>query len=66
MRSKNVGVVAMTMEDVMRPREQGEQVVSHVLEDAKEPAPDFDAMQRFISAANPSRVPHLAQDDTDR
>lgn len=43
-----VNAVGMTLKDVLRPKEVGEQVVSHVLEDAREPSPDFEAIRRMI------------------
>jgi hypothetical protein len=49
-----------TLEDLLRPREVGERVTSHVLEEAKQPAPDFDAMRRVLSDRTPS-APDSAQ-----
>lgn len=45
-----------TLGDLLRPREIGEQVVSHVLEDAKQPTPDFEAMRRMLSEQAPADV----------
>lgn len=39
----------MSLKDFLRPREIGEQVVSHVLENVREPAPDFEAMRLAVS-----------------
>jgi len=44
-----VNATGMSLEDLLRPREVGVPVVSHVLENATEPTPDFDAMQLAIS-----------------
>ena len=38
----------MAPADYLRPVEVGEIVVSHVLEDVREPEPDFDAMKRLL------------------
>lgn len=53
MKSLHMNAVAMTLKDVLRPKEVGEQVVSHVLEDVREPMPDFEAMRRVL-ADNPN------------
>lgn len=57
-------VTAMTLKEVLRPKEVGEQVVSHVLPDVKEPKPDFDAMKRVLTES-PSQPPRKPQEDDD-
>ena len=37
-----------TFREALNPKEVGEQLVSHVLPAAKEPAPDFEAMNRLL------------------
>jgi hypothetical protein len=49
MRAQNFSAAAMTVRDVLKPKETGRQVVSHVLENVKEPQPDFEAMKRILS-----------------
>jgi hypothetical protein len=46
----HVSSVGMTLQDILRTREVGEQVVSHVFENVREPEPDFEAMKRAITA----------------
>ena len=45
----------MTLKEVLRPKEAGEPVVLHVLPDAQEPKPDFDAMKRILTESSPPR-----------
>ena len=54
---------AMTLKEVLRPKEVGEQVVSHVLPDAREPKPDFDAMKRLLTEPPPAPPPKAPEDD---
>jgi hypothetical protein len=56
--------VGMTPEDYLRPTAVGEPVVSHVLEDAKEPEPDFEAMRKLLSESPSAPKPPAASDDT--
>jgi hypothetical protein len=51
MRPAKAAIAEVSMEDLLRSREVGTPVVSHVLEDVSEPKPDFKAMQRTISGA---------------
>ena len=53
MNSAHSRAVGMTLKDVLRPKESGEQVVLHVLPDAQEPKPDFDAMRRILTESSP-------------
>ena len=55
--------VAMTLKEVLRPKEVGEQVVSHVLPDAREPKPDFDAMKRILTESPPLPPRKAPEDD---
>jgi hypothetical protein len=43
----------MAPANYLRPVEVGEMVVSHVLEDVREPVPDFDAMRRVLGEPDP-------------
>jgi hypothetical protein len=54
MTTHNFSAVAMTIQEVLRPKEVGEQVVSHVLENVRQPEPDFEAMKRILSAPLPA------------
>jgi hypothetical protein len=45
--------------DYLRPTEVGEIVVSHVLEDVRDPEPDFEAMRRMLGEP----VPQTGRDD---
>lgn len=59
---KHLNIGAVPLRDILWPAEVGEQVVSHVLPDAKEPQPDFQAMQRIIGQAHPMQpVPEVAE-----
>ena len=54
--------IALTkLEDVLKPKAQGEPVNVHVVEFVAEPRPDFSAMQRTIESTSdqppPSREP---------
>jgi hypothetical protein len=49
MRAQHFSAAAMTIQDVLKPKETGRQVVSHVLENVKELQPDFEAMKRILS-----------------
>ena len=49
--------VALTPDEYLRPATQGEPVVSHVLENAKEPEPDFEAMRKLLSEPTPAPQP---------
>lgn len=49
MKHLHINAVAATLKDVLRPKEVGEQVVSHVLDDVREPSPDFEAMKRALA-----------------
>lgn len=40
--------VGMSLDEIFRPKEVGKPVVSHVLENAQEPPPDFEAMRRAV------------------
>jgi hypothetical protein len=40
--------LAMAPADYLRPAEVGEMVVPHVLDDVREPEPDFEAMRRLV------------------
>lgn len=51
----NTNAVGVTLKELLQTREVGEQVVSHVLEDAPEPTPDFDAMKKAIAEPAPAR-----------
>jgi hypothetical protein len=63
MNAANAITVAMTLKEVLRPREVGEQVVSHVLPDVKEPKPDFDAMKRLLTESSPLPPRKAGEDD---
>ena len=65
MKISHLDGVGMTLKDVLRNREVGEQVISHVLEDAKEPTPDFEAMKKALSESAPARNAP-AYDDSER
>jgi hypothetical protein len=53
-----VDAVAITLSDILRSKEVGHPVVSHVLENVVEPRIDFAAMQRVLSATpSPSLIP---------
>lgn len=52
------GLASIKLSEVLRPKSEGQQVNVHVVESAKEPQPDFAAMQRLISgAAERARAP---------
>jgi hypothetical protein len=48
-------VAATDLADILKPKSSGETVNVHVVESAKEPQPDFEAMRRIIEAGVPSR-----------
>jgi hypothetical protein len=50
----------MAPADYLRPVEVGEMVVCHVLEDVREPEPDFEAMRRMLGEP----VPQTGSDHT--
>jgi hypothetical protein len=52
--------LAMAPADYLRPVEVGEMVVCHVLEDVREPEPDFEAMRRMLGEP----VPQTGSDHT--
>ncbi|HEV2268508.1 MAG TPA: hypothetical protein VGR92_03545 [Steroidobacteraceae bacterium] len=59
---KYLNVGAVPLKDVLWPAEVGEQVVCHVLADAREPQPDFKAMQRLIAEPSATKpVPEVAE-----
>jgi hypothetical protein len=64
MNTAHRNAVAMTLKEVLRPKEVGEQVVQHVLPDVKEPKPDFDAIKRILTESSPP-PPGKAQADDD-
>ena len=37
------------LQQILRPREVGEALISHVLREAVQPEPDFEAMKRLVS-----------------
>jgi hypothetical protein len=43
-------IAATMLEDVLKPKAQGEPVNVHVVEFVAEPRPDFSAMQRIIES----------------
>ncbi len=46
----------MSMQDLFQPRVIGELIVSHVLEYAPEPTPDYEAMRRqVLQTSNPNK-----------
>lgn len=49
-----IDAVAITLNDILRTKEVGDPVVSHVLENVTEPRIDFAAMQRVLSSAPPT------------
>ena len=51
----------MAPADYLRPTEVGEIMVSHVLEDVREPEPDFEAMRRMLGEP----VQHTGRDKAD-
>jgi hypothetical protein len=51
----------MAPPNFLRPAEVGEMVVSHVLEDVREPEPDFEAMRRMLGEP----VPQTGSDNAD-
>jgi hypothetical protein len=54
--------LAMAPADFLRPVEVGEMVVCHVLEDVREPEPDFEAMRRLLGEP----IQHAGSDNADR
>lgn len=46
-------VAAMTLDDFIRPRRNGEVVVSHVVEQVRQPGPDFEGMRQTIISTFP-------------
>jgi hypothetical protein len=60
------GIAATTLEEVLRPRHVGEQVVSHVLDNVVEPRPDFDAMRRLVAGELGNSQAALPKPDRDR
>jgi hypothetical protein len=54
-------IAATKLEDVLKPKAQGEPVNVHVVQFVAEPSPDFSAMQQTIENKNdqlsPSREP---------
>ena len=58
----NIALATGSVRDLLRPRRSGEPVNVHVVESVREPAPDFDAMQRTIEqrvrypSPNPTRT----------
>ena len=51
-------------EDLVTPKPIGEPINAHVVENVKEPTPDFDKMQRIIQSDNTGRAEDTV--DTDR
>jgi hypothetical protein len=65
MRARNFSAAAMTIQDVLKPKETGRQVVSHVLENVKEPQPDFEAMKRILSGSQNAKEASVSHGDSD-
>jgi hypothetical protein len=50
-------IAATKLEDLLKPKAQGEPVNVHVVEFVAEPSPDFSAMQRAIENTNDQPPP---------
>jgi hypothetical protein len=61
----HVKSVSLTPDEYLRPAAVGEPVVSHVLENAKEPEPDFEAMRKLLSESPSAPKPQTGSDNTE-
>ena len=44
-------IASLTISDLLKPKPQGEYVNGHVVQAAREPSPDYEAMRRVVSPA---------------